>query len=78
MAPLPGHGILAQRDGVAGVCELADLEWSYPDDQDAGLQWNIVGQFARNGSKLEASAAVRIISTHPIAGRNVTRPPPII
>jgi hypothetical protein len=67
MTPLPGHGILAQRDGVAGVCELANLEWSYPDDQDAGLQWNLVGQFARNGPRLEASAAIRIVSTHPIA-----------
>lgn len=65
--PLPGHGVQAQRDGVSGVCELASLEWSYPDDQDAGLQWIIAGQFARNGPKLEASVSIRIVSTHPIA-----------
>src|SRR5690242_20673599 len=67
MTPLPGHGVQAQRDGVAGVCELASFEWSYPDDQDAGLQWILAGQLARNGPKLEASAAIRIVSTHPIA-----------
>jgi hypothetical protein len=67
IAPLPHHAISAQRDGVSGVCELASLEWSYPDDQDAGLQWTIAAQFARNGSKLEASVAIRIVSTYPIA-----------
>jgi hypothetical protein len=67
VAPLPRHSIVAQRDGVSGVCELASLEWSYPDETDAGLQWTIAAQFARNGVKLEASVAIRIVSTHPIA-----------
>ncbi len=66
-SPLPGHGVQAQRDGVAGVCELASLEWSYPDDHDAGLQWILATQLARNGPKLEASVAIRIASTQPIA-----------
>lgn len=67
MTPLPGHGVQTQRDGVAGVCELASLEWSYPDDQDPGLQWILGSTLARNGPKLEASAAIRIVSTQPIA-----------
>ena len=67
VVPLPCHGVQAQREGVAGVCELASLEWSYPDAQDAGLQWILSSQFARNGPRIEASVAIRIASTHPIA-----------
>src|ERR1022692_2301339 len=67
LTPMPFHGVQALREDVAGVCELASLEWSYPDDQDLGLQWIIAGQMARNGPRLEASVAIRIVSTHPIA-----------
>jgi hypothetical protein len=67
LVPVPFHGVQAQREDVAGVCELASLEWSYPDDQDLGLQWTIAAQLARNGPRLEASVAIRISSTHPIA-----------
>src|ERR1019366_1818646 len=65
--PMPFHSFLAQREQVSGVCELVTLEWSYPDDQDAGMQWIVGCQLARNGPRLEASAAVKIVSTHPIA-----------
>lgn len=65
--PMPYHAVQAQRDQVAGVCSLATLEWSYPDDQDPGMQWIIGCQLARNGPRLEASVAIRIVSTHPIA-----------
>lgn len=77
LSPLPGHGVQAQREGVYGVCELANLEWTYPDDTDAGLQWIVASQFARNGPKIEASVAIRIVSTHPIAkplSYNLKRP----
>jgi hypothetical protein len=67
ITPVSGHGIQAVRENVAGVCELATLEWSYPDEQDVGLQWIVGAQFARNGPRLEASVAIRIVSTHPIA-----------
>ncbi|MBI2806883.1 MAG: hypothetical protein HYX68_18035 [Planctomycetes bacterium] len=67
LSPRPQHGVQGQRAGVAGVCELAALEWSYPDELDAGLQWIHACQFARNGPKLEASVSIRIVSTHPIA-----------
>ena len=67
ITPVPFHGVQAQREDVSGVCELASLEWSYPDDQDLGLQWIIAAQLARNGPRLEASVAIRIVSTHPIA-----------
>ncbi|HZZ79967.1 MAG TPA: hypothetical protein VFE62_15720 [Gemmataceae bacterium] len=49
------------------MCELITLEWSYPDDQDRGMQWILACQFARNGPKLEASTAIRIASTQTIA-----------
>ena len=65
--PMPFHSFLAQREQVSGVCELVTLEWSYPDDQDTGMQWIVGCQLARNGPRLEASAAVKIVSTHPIA-----------
>src|SRR4051812_13945140 len=48
-APLPGHTLQAQREQVAGVCELVSLEWAYPDEHDAGLQWTTACQLARNG-----------------------------
>ena len=67
IVPLPQHGVVAQRESVAGVCELVSLEWSYPDDQDRGMQWIIACQLARNGPRLEASIAVRITSTLTIA-----------
>src|SRR5205807_7918100 len=65
--PMPWHSVQAQREGVAGVCELATMEWSYPDDLDEGLQWIIASQLARNGPRVEASVQIRIVSTHPIA-----------
>ena len=65
--PLPWHSLEAERESVAGVCELATLEWSYPDDQDEGLQWIIAAQLARNGPRVEASVSIRIVSKHPIA-----------
>lgn len=77
LTPLPGHGIMAQRESVAGICELASLEWSHPDDADRGTQWTIVCQLARNGPRLEASIAIRIGSTLTIAkpiNYNVKRP----
>lgn len=67
ITPLPGHGIIAKRESVAGVCELASLEWSYPDEQDRGMQWIVACQLARNGPRLEASVAIRIASTLTIA-----------
>lgn len=67
VTPLPGHGVHAQREGVAGVCELANLEWSFPDETDTGLRWILGATMARNGPKLEASVAIRIVSTQPIA-----------
>ena len=75
--PLPFHTVVAKREAVAGVCELATLEWSYPDDQDPGLQWIAACQLARNGPRLEASVAIRIVSTNPIAkplSYNLKRP----
>src|SRR4051794_22130858 len=65
--PLPFHDLHAQREQVAGVCELIVLEWSFPDDQDSGLQWITSCQLARNGLRIEASIAIRIASSHPIA-----------
>ncbi len=77
IAPLPQHGVIAQRESVAGVCELISLEWSYPDDQDRGMQWIVACQLARNGPRLEASSAIRIASTLTIAkplNYNLKRP----
>ncbi len=77
LAPLPQHGVVAQRESVAGVCELISLEWSYPDQQDPGMQWIIACQLARNGPRLEASIAIRIASTLTIAkplNYNLKRP----
>jgi hypothetical protein len=77
IAPLPQHGVVAQRESVAGVCELVSLEWSFPDEQDPGMQWIIACQLARNGPRLEASIAIRIASTLTIAkplNYNLKRP----
>ncbi len=67
-SPINLHSLQTQREQSAGgICVLASLEWSFPDDEDRGLHWLHYLQFARNGPKIEASVAIRIVSRHAIA-----------
>lgn len=60
-SPLPGHNVQVNQE-QADDCELITIEWSHPDDNDSGTQWNTICNLARIDDNIQLSIIVRLSS----------------